>query len=111
MMQQLIIKEQQQAFKTDAYPDTIPLANNASDVTTDDDFSNEFGDVSYCKGNLNALFTMNPLKVQKRDLEALRGTKHFIKNLFEYLLCHFQDTIILRIMIWKAFGQVVEALR
>ncbi|XP_066249423.1 aminopeptidase N-like isoform X1 [Euwallacea similis] len=50
MLKQLITKEQQAALKADAYSDTIPLSNNASDVTTQADFSKEFGTISYSKG-------------------------------------------------------------
>ncbi|KAL1501644.1 hypothetical protein ABEB36_006938 [Hypothenemus hampei] len=50
MFAQLVTKQQQVALKDDAYPNTIPLSNNASNVTTKDDFDMEFGVISYCKG-------------------------------------------------------------
>lgn len=52
MWQQFVIKEQQSALKVDAYPDSIPLSNNASDVSTESDFSKEFGTISYSKGKV-----------------------------------------------------------
>lgn len=52
MWQQFVIKEQQPALKVDAYPDSIPLSNNASEVNTESDFSTEFGIISYSKGKM-----------------------------------------------------------
>lgn len=52
MWQQFVIKEQQPALKVDAYPDSIPLSNNASEVITESDFSTEFGIISYSKGKI-----------------------------------------------------------
>ncbi|XP_066149975.1 aminopeptidase N-like [Euwallacea fornicatus] len=82
MWKQLIIKEQQAALKVDAYPDSIPLSSNASDVTTQADFSKEFGTISYSKG-------ASIIKMIKYAI----GDKAFFSGLTAYLKKYqYKDT-------------------
>ncbi|XP_050297098.1 aminopeptidase N-like [Anthonomus grandis grandis] len=95
MLPQFIVKEQQKVMKIDAYPDTLALSSDASNVTTNADFDASYGDVSYSKGAtiLKMLFLQFGTDVFQKALNTYLNENKYSTVTSETLLDAFQKTI------------------
>ncbi|KAL1501645.1 hypothetical protein ABEB36_006939 [Hypothenemus hampei] len=105
MSYQLVVKEQQDALKVDAYPNSIPLSNKAENVATKADLSTEFGTISYSKGAsiiklINYLLGDDAFhNALSKYLTAFKYSNPTAVNLTHYLQSSYNGTVNLEIVL------------